>query len=668
MYLFPQQTGKGPSFRIHSSLYAASSVLRKLANTGEANGRMGEGSLGGEQGSDGMTPVWPLAPSGPQELLSPGGRPETQIAGTSGSLAVPGQPSEPISPQLHLHLPLALSETFSASPAGEASVSDVDTLVAIRNTFAFLLGQSLVATERDATLFEVFMKISDVLTAYSFSNIDGSTYGEVAATSFDFYVDELGLADVRSSAEKNIEAILLGERMKSIALYNEAFVHGVGKYEDIMNVADSKFHIISPITRNRMERASMDLSVRLKNINARLEEFEFPAIFAGIMNSRTADERKIIRFDEWKASFMSTRKHVLSYYKRKYGSWPPKASSKKNNLETSGLNRLVLKELYQDFSNLYNLLVDRSNLTTRTADGVVESDGAIDLDGTVRKALRTVLSEYDHSLPPVQPAVPFDTPLQPSPASVWKNAAPESAKKDARLRSKKLKNEEFVAVLQASHNVEDIDPCPFVDVFYDFERKSGLGKSIDELCDLRNGQWIFLYAVLQALPMLVVDAPALRWTDGVEYFLCQPPRSGVPWAREDAGIRKSWYGIAGSSGVVSLPADIVEHGVEGIYRRSHCWQMAEKWSVPNAMAPRPPALRLETSFTQQPGTHHELSATLPSANRRTIMDMGLEALPLSAGAAPASPIMRPHAVKDPTKTFDAIIGEPVLNTKSKKKK
>ena len=75
-----------------------------------------------------------------------------------------------------------------------------------------------------------------------------------------------------------------------------------------------------------------------------------------------------VRFQAWKKAFLAMRKHVMSHYKERYGSWPPKSSSKKNDFEESGLNRILLREVYQDFSDLYDMLVERKSLTTRTAD------------------------------------------------------------------------------------------------------------------------------------------------------------------------------------------------------------------------------------------------------------------------------------------------------------
>jgi hypothetical protein len=534
----------------------------------------------------------------------------------------------------------------------------VDKLIAYRNFFAFLLGQSLVATERNSSKFDIFLRIADILEYYDFSNLDGSSFGEVVTSSFDNYVDELHLADLRDSREKTIEAIVLGERMRSTLLYNEGFVHGVGRWEELKKSKNPKFQLISQVTLNRMEKSSMDLFFRLKTVTTRLQDFDFPAVFAGIMNSKMADEGKIVRFEAWKTSFMSARKHVHSYYKSKYGAWPPKATSKKNDLEISGLNRKVLLDLYKDMSSLYDLLVDRQHMTTRTADGLMEDEEAQDIPSVTIRALRKVMSEYDRSSPPVQPPVPFDVPRWPSLKGVKKDYGLGDEKKDTKARGKKLKDDETTKAVLNSYNQDALLHTPFLDAFREYERKAAKGKTLQELCDLRTGQWMFMYAVIQALPMVVIDAVGVRWTEGVEYFLCQPPRSAVPWAREDTGGQRGWYAIAGSSHMVSLPTDTVEHGVEAIYHRSHCWTVATKWTENNSMMtaaleetmheflPEPGLLRPPGSSAVRSGS--------PDRRRESVMNLGLEALPVPAGV-PVSPSMRPKSSNDPTKTFDAIL-------------
>ncbi|TKA80194.1 hypothetical protein B0A49_01958 [Cryomyces minteri] len=684
VYLFPRTSGKGPSFRIDSSTYASSPALTRLAYgdiySSPAPMASDRRQVSLESATHSLSLAVPTTPPmTPKRTVTGTSRTESSIGSRSIS-----DTFDDVQRETHLYLPIALStDTAGSLPANSEpnpTYEDMETVVAVRNLFAFLVGQSLVATENRPSLFSIFMKVSSLLQMYEFSNLDGSTYGEAAATSFDNYVEELHLADVRFSRENTIEGIVLGEKMRSVLLYNEAFVHAVGKYDEILKIEHPKFKLISPVTRNRMERALMDLYTREKSVRNRLEDFDFPAIFSGIMNSKTADERKIVRFDQWKASFMTTRKYIMSFYKHRYGSWPPKASSKKNDLETSGLNRLVLRDVYHDFSDLYDLLVDRSNLTTRSADisGLNDNTSSDGKNPTAR-AMRHVLSEYDRSSPPVQPPVPFDVPLLPSLATTRKDFGVGDAKKDAKARLKKIKDDEIINLLKNSHNPDARKPTPFLQAFADLERKEAHGCTIEEMCDLRNGQWIFMYAVLESLPMLVVDAPGVKWTQGVEYFLCEPPRSGVPWAREDTGIKKSWYGVAGSSGVVNLPSDIVEHGVEGVYRRSHCWLMAERWSAGDPMLLAAVAETFDEEGLAPPVAPGLQSGSRPGSptrrgKRDSVVMLGLEALPLPVGVSPTaptgadSPRLRPQAHNDPSKTFDAILETMPAQVKGKKKR
>ena len=557
-----------------------------------------------------------------------------------------------------MYIPQPLHADLS-NPHSNLDQDDVETLVAIRNLFAFLTSQPLVATARTPTVFSTFLKLADLLHRYEFTNMDGSTLGEEAAGNFAYLVESFKIGDVRGSREKTIQAVVLGERMRYWDLYNEAFAHAVGKYDDITSLRSPKFALISSITRQRLERATLDLSARLKNVRSRLETFDFPSLFAGIANSSTSSESKVIRFKAWKMSFMSMRKHILTLYREKYGAWPPKAKSKKNDFEESGLNRLLLQELYQDFSDLYDMLVDRTSLTTRSIDlpslGTKEPD---DGQEPGPSALRRVMSEYDRSSPPVQPPMPFDTPLLPSLTTIRRDFNSLDEKRQRKERGKKLKGNEINPALMQSYNRDSMKTTPFLEAFMSFERRSAHGCSIDEMCDFRHGQWIFLYAVLQALPLVVVDAPGLKWTRGVEYFLCEVPKGVAPWIQEKSSIKQSWYGVAGGAGVVSLPADVVDHGVDGIYRRSHAWQAADKWAGCHDIAGAPVS---QTDLydgmppPQLPYVEPGSRCSSPSrGNQRGSMKLGLEALPMPANVAPSG--SRPSSMYDPGKSFDDILG------------
>lgn len=658
IHLFPRMSGKGPSFRLPSYIFSASTMLNETMQGQNVAGHA-------PRTSSLQTRTANLSLAGPSTPpMTPELRAQQVDRSQSPTSYSPGDGFEDSLEPVNLWLPLGLS-TDGAVPSpsgGEACLNadDVDQLVAVRNTFAFLIGQSLIATDRRPDAFAVFLQIATMLQHWGFTNVDGSTYGEVASNSFDSYVEELGLADVRSSREKTIEAIVLGEKMRSVMLYNEAFVHGVGKYEDITKLHNPKFALVSARTKNRMERASMDLFIRRQNIETRLKEFDFPSIFSGIMNSKTDDARRAVNFEVWKASFLSTRKFYHSYYKSKYGAWPPKASSKKNSLETSGLNRIVLKEVYHDLCNLYDLLVDRAALTTRGDILPIRETDSRGVE-TQTSVLRRILGEYDKSAPPEQPPVPFDIPILPSFDRIQ-----GKSKVDPKAASKRIKSDELIALLKNSINQDANLQTPFLTAFKDFEHKSLHGKSLTEICDIRCGEWVFLYAVLQALPMLVIDAPGIKWTRHVEYFLCEPPRSGVPWAARDdtRGPQRNWYNVAGG-GVVNLPSDVIEHGIEGVYRRSHCWTIAKKWTASNPVLaaavnetldhelpppPGPAAFAAVAGGGSRPGTPTSRS------NRSSVINLGLDALAIPQGVAPPSPSVRPTSAVDSAKTFDAILG------------
>ena len=591
VYLFPREAGRGASFKIDSAVFASSPVLCRLAFGDAYTSRQPplDARMQGVTLYD-TPPATPKRNPGTTETMSSTSSHQSTAIERMSALSDGSGSSH----ESHLYLPIKLHSPDKVPAAintpakakdrveKDPGAEDLQTLVDIRNFFAFLCGQALIATERKSSFFHIFMTIAGILRSYEFGNLDGSTFGEVASSSFDLYVQEIGLGDVRTSREKTIEGVVLGERMKSIYLYNEAFTHAAGKHDDLTALKSPKFEILSGVTQNRLVRAAMDLEKRTASTRLILTDFDFPALFSGIMASKMSVERKEgVRFDAWKDGFLGFRKNFLAYYKHKYGDWPPKASSKKNSLETSGLNRLVLKDLYEDLSSLYDMIADRTQLTSRTVDGVsLESS---DREEPTTRGLRSVLSEYDRSSPPVKPPIPFDLPLLPSLKSTRSDFGTGDKRKDIKAIGKKVKDDEVDKLLSLASNT-DVPKSTFLDMFRDMERRAAHSCTIAEMVDLRFGQWIFLYVVLQALPMLACDAPSLKFTKGVEYFLCEPPRSGVPWANPNvaaAAGRQTWFSVGEGGGVVQLPSDVVEHGVEGIYRRSHAWVMAEKWSQAN---------------------------------------------------------------------------------------
>ncbi|KAJ5753214.1 hypothetical protein N7520_010131 [Penicillium odoratum] len=685
VYLFPQNTGRAPSFKVDSTIFAESPSLTYLARGTDAK------ASGLEQPTRTLSLVSP--PLTPLEHLADNDN------DSQGSQRLAFDDGADEAPELHLYLPIPLNSDVS-NPSSRLTQEDSDNLLLFRNLFAFLLGQSLISSPKSASLFSIFMDVAVLLARFEFTNLDGSNFGETATSSFSNYCDELRLADVRKSREKTIEAIVLGERLRYFPLYVEGFVHGVGKLDEIKQLRSPKFTFIHPITQKRMERGFIDLDTRLRGLYSKLEDFDFPSVFSGSANSQTSMESKVIRFKNWKSGFFEFRRFTMQFYRQKYGSWPPKARSKKNEFEESGLNRLLLLDLYHDFTDLYDLLVDRTALTTRTIDasGSGGDNSSTDIMDVTLRALRHILSEYDRSTPPVLPPIPFDVPQIPSLQVLHRK--PLEPKKAGKLRSKKLKNSDINAVLMDSYTRESMRPTPFIESFMQFERRSAAGKTLEDITDLRCGQWIFLYAVIQSLPMLVVDVPEVRFSEGVEYFLSIAPRGGAPWIQNDTKTARSWFGVAGGAGVVSLPSDVVINGVEGVYRRSHCWQVAEQWAEAGQLI-EPPTVEdweEDESSISSPYPAQQSSAGSSSELQQQMMNMphggltppppaiprqrspaagarvehrhsiypGLEALPLPAGIAPLEPPSRPISRFNPNMSFDDILKEVPKKEKGKK--
>lgn len=556
VFLCAQGGRLGPSFKLYSQIISTSRVFIGMIQADLTS----PGSRGRERerNFDGKTN---LSVQDARRQLSPQ---VSQLTGADGQ------------GEANLYLPLIQA----------SGVPDLERLIAVRNLFAFLTSQPLVGTEDHPTAFTAFLQVAALLREFGFSDYDGSSFGEPVDLSFSLCMDQLGLADLRHSREKTVEALILGEQMRSWALYSEGFAHAVGKYEAIVEMRTPLFKNVSTSTRNRLERAHLDLVRRQENVNLRLEAFDFPSLFAGIASSTATHEYKNVRFKEWSRSFGKMRNFVLGYYKHLFGNWPPKARSKKNHFSESGLNRQCLKILYSDLCALYDLLVDRDSLTPRVIDQAPEEIHDSSVDPRI-SALRKMLTEFDQSSPPVLPPIPYDVPKLPSMTAIREDYNELPAKQQAKF-DKSIQSHELMLILLKSHNIDtDQLQVPFLSAFKDFEHKEAKGCIPQDMADQRVGYWLFLYVVIQCLPMLVVDAPGLRFTEGVEYFLCEPPQGNLPWMEDAGEVRKAWYEVSGGQNIVELSADVVMFSVEATYYRSHCWQAAERWeSAQSSGSPR----------------------------------------------------------------------------------
>ena len=181
--------------------------------------------------------------------------------------------------------------------------------------------------------------------------------------------------------------------------------------------------------------------------------------------------------------FGSMRRHTMTEYKKKFGAWPPKAKSKKNDFEESGLNRILLQQVYKDFSDLYDLLVDRQSLTPRGAETAFHDEKFSEDLRT--HTLRRLLNEFDRSTPPVQPPIPYDIPLLQTSVRLAVSFAGLPLKAQAKERMKKLKDGEINLALMNAYNHDIGAPSPFIEAFTNYERIAARSKTMDEVANLR---------------------------------------------------------------------------------------------------------------------------------------------------------------------------------------
>jgi hypothetical protein len=71
-------------------------------------------------------------------------------------------------------------------------------------------------------------------------------------------------------------------------------------------------------------------------------------------------------------------------------------------------------------------------------------------------------------------------------------------KKDIQLLQRKLKDDEISQILLQSWNKDALaNPTPFLQSFWEMEKRAAHGCTFSELVDLRIGQWIFMYVILR---------------------------------------------------------------------------------------------------------------------------------------------------------------------------
>lgn len=402
-------------------------------------------------------------------------------------------------------------ELYIAPPSHLNRTDAIRHQVGTRNVLAILYQASIVGINFVQALRDVLDRLEDYLP----SSID------VPSLIIE-HVMSKGLDDVRDNP--SLAAAMLAwsesEYIRWEDAWRESFVHCVGMHSKVENTSDFRF--ITPITRALMERASLEMQVRIHSCETALLDLDFGEMFA-IVRPMPTTARKA--FDNLRAFF-------IQYYKKAYGTWPPQSPVD----EEQWLTRTHVQRLQEDFGALYSYLVNRevtwdcSEASAGRKWNMVHSGMRAFQADTPDLPLTDILIAFDnqHSYP----HIPHPYPLvpEPSPSKRPKEAPAKVSKKGPKHNDDKIAERKAALAYTESTNIyllgSDFVSNDMVDQFVRFE-KAELAAGSDAF-ESRRARWVLIYGILQTLATVSVDTPNLHYTD-VPYHLSANLRGTPPW-------------------------------------------------------------------------------------------------------------------------------------------
>ncbi|KAM5350616.1 hypothetical protein ACJ41O_007121 [Fusarium nematophilum] len=431
--------------------------------------------------------------------------------------------------------------------------------ITTRNVFALLYHASLVGLSLHQALSDLHIRLD------SYMPPQNDNVSQIVR-----YMSTRGLDDVRSDPATAVSLLAWAEGpdVRWEDGWRECFAHCAGMYTRVEACKDFKH--VTPITRALLERASLEMQVRVQAAEERLCGFEFDDMWAlGEEDgpARNAAER--------------LREMFQGHYERVYGSWPPtqsgQALSQSLPSESSGggepwLKRTVVMALQKDFGALYDYLVDRDIVwdVSEARSGrkwmMASESGNMGFEADTDEVPMTdMLIEFDNKQR--IPHIPHPYPLLPESIPPFAAPAPKDAgglfrsgrkteggpthRRSAMERRVQLAYTESTNIYALG---SDFAASDLVDAFVRFEKSDRVGE-VDP-ATARMGRWVLIYGVLQTLASVSVDDERVRHVEAVEYHL-SPRLKGTrvpPWKKGRS------EGVGG-----------------GAHERSFCWVAGERW-------------------------------------------------------------------------------------------
>ncbi|KAH8157138.1 hypothetical protein CIB48_g11109 [Xylaria polymorpha] len=336
--------------------------------------------------------------------------------------------------------------------------------------------------------------------------------------------------------------------------WREAFLHCAGMYARLETCAD--FRHLTPITRALLERACLEMQLRVQAAEERLAGFSFVEACWGptTNNSNTA-----------RAAAERLQQFLVGHYARTWGTWPPTESG-----EETWLTRTVTQRLQRDFGALYDYLVNRdvvwdeSEMRSSRKWMMVSESGNKSFEADSDDLpLTDLLIEFDNRMrfphiPHPYPLVPDSIPPPSSPSPSREKSSRKDKDKNATKAAddRTLERRIQLAYTEATNIYSlgsEFAQSDLIEGFVKFEKTDMVG--VVDPFTARRGRWVLVYAILQTLASVSVDSPNARYKDGVAYHL-SPRLKGTR--------TPPWKGV-------SSPA------VEASHELSHCWIAPRTW-------------------------------------------------------------------------------------------
>lgn len=503
---------------------------------------------------------------------------------------------------------------YLPAPAGLDKISQHRYHLTTRNFFAVLFNRSLVGTSVGQTLLDLSDRFDRYLSSTStityelagrgptdagppYSAMSGSTVQErpdnvqshprTQRIILD-YIEKREFDDFRGWPEGAAGLLVWAEyaSKQNITdpddeqidnIWKEAFVHCTGQLASLQ--LQPEWRDISPITKALIDRASLEIQVRVANADARILGFNFHDMWP--VSSTHPPLAQL--------SFQRFQKFLLKHYATQFGSWPPAEGR---------LSRNLYNLLQRDFTALYSYLVDWEAVWSPPADTpnaekrkIVKPNVPYFRADKDLLPITEILTGFDNR--ENHPPLPHPYPLVPtSPSSRLGNviniSSGGSSKRQQnsfftktgapRNRSSSGASAQAALALSESTNIDALASTisnPLLEAFQIHERSIPVHEINTH--DARKGRWILIYGVLQTLAAVAVDAPGVKWTEGVDYWLNPRLRGTPPWKSQNPPVTRE-----SNSSDFELSVD------ERSHFRSYCWLTARTPHIllPGRIAPR----------------------------------------------------------------------------------